>query len=95
MTRYSLCSEHLKSWVLEGSNDDSEWHQLDRKDDNEDLRHPGLKYMGRGQASFAVTEHGEYRFVRLRQTGENHEGNDVFSVRMMEFFGTLSEHMQL
>ena len=77
-----------KSWVLEVSNDgtDGSWEVADRRDDNFDLNG---EYQTR---NFAISDppRWSFRFVRLRQTGENHEGSDYLHITSLELFGTLS-----
>jgi hypothetical protein len=42
-------------------------------------------------ASFLIPNAMEFRFIRLTQTGNNHEGDDQLALYALEFFGTLSE----
>ena len=95
-TSYSIRShgggqggEHLKSWVLEVSNDESEgsWAVVDSREDNEDLND---QYVTRN-FSLGSPPSGAFRFVRLRQTEKNHKGKDVLAICALELFGTLSE----
>ena len=77
-----------RSWVIEVSNDGSagSWEVVDRRDDNEDL------HGSRVTRNFAISAptRGNFRFVRLRQTGKNHHGDDVLALSALEVFGTLS-----
>ena len=75
-TSYSIRS-HVgagfpKSWVLEVSNDGHAWTVIDRRDDNEDLR------AERVTRNFAISTRlvKGFRFIRLRETGKNHHGDD-------------------
>ena len=79
----SLNSAYPQSWVLEGSNDGHWWDIIDRRDDNVQMT-----------GNFAIsTPPGEgCGFMRLRQTGKNHDGNDVLDIASFEVFGTLT-HM--
>ena len=93
-TSYSVRSEprppglyHLKSWVIEVSNDGSSWTEIDRRDDNNDLNGPYLT--GNFQISRVPSE--SLRFFRLRQTGETHRGGYYVEISSMEIFGTLFE----
>ena len=76
---------HLKSWVLEVSNDRSEdsWAAIDSRKDNFDLNDSCAI------CNFAIRapQSGSFRFVRLRQTGKNHAGNDYLAVARLEIFG--------
>ena len=78
-----------KSWVLEVSNDGSEgsWEVVDRRENNSDLNGRHLT------RNFAISPRpsGAFRFVRLRQTGKNHKGNDLVWICAFELFGALSE----
>ena len=82
-------SSHPKSWVLEVSNDGSEdsWKVVDSRENNNELND---RHVTR---NFAVSSHpsGAFRFVRLRQTGKNHKGDDRLVICSLELFGTLSE----
>jgi hypothetical protein len=97
-THYTIISQWLKSWVVESSLDGEAWTEIDRKTDNEDFKSYNWK-----TASFAVS--AECRFIRLTQTGKNHDGCDHFLrdsgkghggydtliIYAIEFFGTLLE----
>ena len=95
-TGYSLashCSYFPRSWVLEVSNDGSEgsWKVVDRRENNEDLNAPHAAH------SFAISAppRGSFRFVRLRQTGKNHGGNDALLLASLDVFGTLAGRRRL
>ena len=77
--------EHLKSWVIEVSNDGYSWTEIDRQDNN-DLNG---KY---ATANFKISRipSESFQFFRLRQTGKNHQGTDGFRITALEIFGTLS-----
>lgn len=77
-------SLHLKSWVLEGSNDSQTWTDLDAQTDNNRLNESNKRstFTCRYQNSPPV------RYVRLRQTGPNHSGAACgFALANVEFFG--------
>jgi hypothetical protein len=83
-THYTVKSYLLKSWVVESSLDGEAWTEIFRKTDNQDFR--------RGEiASFAVSKSAKCCFIRLTQTGKNHNGNDMLVIQAFEFFGTLLE----
>ena len=89
--RYSIRSANQgypRSWVLEVSNSGSEgsWEIVNRRENNEDLKGNYVTH------NFAISAppRGAFRFVRVRQTGENHEGNDRLYISSLELFGTLS-----
>jgi hypothetical protein len=93
IVKYSLRSsvrdtgrkEHLKSWVLEVSRDGSDrsWELCDGVLD--DRRLDG---MGR-RATYTVARVCTGRFVRLKQTGVNHEGNRKLCLSGFEIYGTV------
>ena len=91
LTGYSLKSDtrepnwhHLVQWVIEGSNDESSWHEIDRRN-TQDLKGPSVvkTYSCGGEISEG------FRFIRLRQTGKNSYGYDYLFLAAIEFFGTL------
>jgi hypothetical protein len=89
-THYSInswSSHYLRSWVLEGSIDNSNWKELDR--------HEGDPVMNSNHPIRAFTvpvfQEVDYRFIRLRQTGKNTAGNDHLIVTGFEVFGYLIE----
>ena len=95
LTSYSIRSYgsgpggcHPKSWVLEVSSDGSEgsWTVVDSSENNFDLNNK------RVTRNFAIGARlsESFRFVRLRQTGKNHQGNDHLDISALELFGTLS-----
>jgi hypothetical protein len=83
-THYTIRTQYLKSWVVEGSLDGRSWTEIDRQTDNQHF-----KKLNR--ASFAVSNPAEFRFIRLTQTGKRTYGDDYLSLQAVEFFGTLSE----
>jgi hypothetical protein len=69
---------------MEISNDGSNWIELDRRVDINDLNGNGL--IGTYSISGRVPES---RFVRLRQMGKNYSGHDYLIISGFELFGTL------
>jgi hypothetical protein len=84
-TRYTIKSFRLKSWVVEGSLDDSNWTEIDRHADNLAFEH------GWSTAEFVISSPAEFQFIRFTQTGKNHGNRDFLILGAVEFFGTLSE----
>lgn len=81
----------LKSWVIEASNDNTNWIELDRRDNDKSLNGRGFTKtftVKNPQAAF-------YRFIRLRQTGKSWYGGDDksyhFGLTFIEFYGKLQE----
>ena len=83
--RSSDSDNHLKSWVIEVSNDGYSWTEIDRRENNNELND---KF---ALSNFKISHvpRKSFRFFRLRQTGENHKGTYAFSVSSLEIFGTL------
>jgi hypothetical protein len=93
LTHYSILScqagpnqtSHPKSWCMEVSVDGRGWTEVHRCTDNSDLN-------GSNQiCTYKVTGSIRCRFIRLRQTGKNHYGNDRFRFCGLELFGILCE----
>jgi hypothetical protein len=92
-THYSIFSRrdigkdslHPKSWVVEVSEDGKAWTIVDRRDDNSDLNGQSA------QQTFTITDPKTGRYLRLRQTGPNHRGDNYFSFTKLELFGRLNE----
>ena len=59
---------------------------VDHRDDNEDFK---AQWVTR---NFPIIDspRERFRFVRLRQTAKNHNGNDKLLITPLEVFGTLS-----
>lgn len=92
---------HLRSWVLEVSNDGKNWHEVDRRKENDVLNSPNAT------ANFTISQapSGSFRYIRLRQIGKNHKkiGMNIVSnvtdqerkrvyIKAIEIFGTLCEN---
>jgi hypothetical protein len=78
-------SAHLKSWVIDGSIDGMNWIELDRRTNNSHLNGSHLI------RSFSISKSIECRFIRVRQTGKNHQTNDRLKFYHFEVFGALLE----
>ena len=77
-----------RSWVLEVSNDGAEdsWQVVDRREDTSELNSP---YVTHNFACNGSASKERFRFVRLHQTGKNHNGGDELYLTSLEVFGTL------
>ena len=76
-----------KSWALEVSNDGLEdsWVVVDSRQNNSDLNGTHvIREFGVRDKSLKA-----FRFVRLRQTGKNHRGDNHLCIALLEIFGTL------
>ena len=72
-----------KSWVLEVRNEESPWWDVvDRRDDNVLLS---------GNFKISARPRGSFRFLRLRQTGKNHNGTHSLAITSLEVFGRLTD----
>ena len=76
---------HLKNWVLEVSDDDNNFTEIDRHE-NCDLLNGKLK-----TATFEVSHSTPARFVRLKQTGKNWRGDNFLVLNQIEFSGIICE----
>ena len=78
-------SAHPKSWVFEASNDGISWEVIDRRDSNMDLN------ASKVTCNFSINPKADnnFRFIRIRQTGKNHQDNDLFAFASLELFGKL------
>ena len=76
---------HPKSWVIEGSNDNSLWATLDKQDDCPHLN--GYNYAH----TFIMNQQNtnEYKYIRMRLTGPNWNGHNYLMVDSFEIYGTL------
>jgi hypothetical protein len=95
LTGYSIRSQydrgpgscHLKDWVIETSMAGVEWTIVDRRTNNAELNKQNVTIW------FCIDEgrHQGCRFVRLRQTGKSHFGNDELWLSSFEIFGDFVE----
>jgi hypothetical protein len=74
---------HLRSWVIEVSEDGSNWREIDRRENYE-----GLNGSNRSDV-FEVRSIVETRFIRIRMIGQNWRGNQCLYFRAFELFGGL------
>jgi hypothetical protein len=95
-THYSIRSRYdgnpgnynLRSWVIEGSIDGSNWVEIDRRDNNNELNGKNIS------RQFAISHPDEFQMIRLRQTGKNHAGHDYLIFCAFEIFGTLLDSVE-
>jgi hypothetical protein len=83
-THYTIWSFDLQSWTVEGSDDGASWTEIDRRENNSDLNGE------RAVKTFAVSQSGSFRKIRLRQTGLNHAGNNCLVLVAFELFGAVA-----
>ena len=87
-TSYSIRTDNCacpRSWLIEVSNDGSEgsWVVIDHRDDDTNAKNSTCNFV------ISPIPRGRFRFVRLRQTRNNYDGNEVLALTSLEFFGTL------
>jgi hypothetical protein len=82
---YGPGSHNPKSWCFEISDDGNNCIEVHRCTDNNDLNGNNLIW------TYEVTKSMQCWFVRLRQTGKSHYGNDYWSLNGLEIFETLDE----
>ena len=80
----------LRSWVIEVSNDESNWTKIDDHSNDSTLKKE--KFI----ATFKVQKENEgfYRYIRLRQTGNSWHMNGsgkLINIPKIEFYGKLKE----
>ena len=75
--------QHLRNWVIEGSNSEKDWDELDSRENC-----PVLNGSGK-IATFEVANHKMCRYIRLRQTGPNWEGSNQLVLQAIEFYGKM------
>jgi hypothetical protein len=81
-TRTDGSGQQLRSWALEGSNDNKEWIVLDTRQDNHELKGTGCV------KTFSVENPSTVRWIRIRQTGPNKDRNHHLILKSLEFFGS-------
>jgi hypothetical protein len=74
---------HLRSWVIEVSDDGSNWNEIDRQENHDGLNGSNFSEV------FEVRSVVEARFVRIRMIGLNYAGNQHLLFRAFEVFGGL------
>ena len=92
LNSYSLLSSfndpgsyfHLKGWDLKASIDGEKWDIIDSHSNSEELNSLGAN------KNFNCSE-GLYRFFKVQQTEKGFTGKYGFSIRQIEFFGTVIE----
>lgn len=76
-----------RSWVIEGSNDNSsrneDWICLDNRHDCNELNDQHKV----GTFSITNPQKLPFRYIRMRLTGNNWGGNDYFLISAIEFYG--------
>jgi hypothetical protein len=76
---------HLKSWLVETSEDGESWREVAREEDSKQLDGAHCT------ATSAVAGGEKCRFIRLVQIGRNHFGDDRLFISAWKIFGSLFE----
>ena len=75
---------HPRSWIVEGSNDEFSWTEIDSRERANTINRDNKGYY------FTVREESSsFRVVRFRQTGPNSSGTDRLCISGFELFGTV------
>jgi hypothetical protein len=85
--RYDCNRNHLRFWILEGSNDGSKWVVIDNRTNDTSLNSPG------SISTFSISSgfQQEFRMIRLRQTGKDSSDQHYLCFSAIEFFGVVKE----
>lgn len=78
---------HLKNWVIEGSMDKKNWSKIDERNDCSLLN--GSFYTHTFDIPKENVSDSKFKFLRIRQTGENWHGGDCLNICSVEFYGGL------
>ena len=89
LTNYTIKSDgnnanHLQSWAIEGSNDSTNWEQIDKRFTNSLCQNYATETF-----NCSSQKPKFYRYIRLRQTGKNSNFLDYLMISNIEFFGKL------
>lgn len=80
---------HLKSWVIEGSNDNQSWIKLDEQQNNNFLKGAGRVHL------FSISNNDfnqrKFKYIRIQQTGLNwfSSPTDNLILNSIEFYGKI------
>lgn len=89
LTDYAIKSDgnganHLQNWVIEGSNDSKNWYLLDKR-----ITKALCQNYVTETFQCSLKKSNGYRFIRLRQTGQNSNFLNYLMISSIEFFGKL------
>lgn len=88
-TKYSIGTTNngykIKSWVIEGSNDNSQWDNLDTQQDNSLTKANNAVLIFNTKSN----QKKKYKFIRIRLTGPNWANNYHMRLNSFEVYGTL------
>lgn len=78
-------TNHPKSWVIEGSNDDKQWEVVDEEKDCPYLN--GHMFVHSFKLNQKISK--PFRYIRMRITDQNWAGYNVLRFNSIEFYGKL------
>ena len=78
---------HLKNWVFEGSTDNNNWIILDQQENNSFLN--GSSLVHSFQISNKNLDQQSFKYLRIRQTGQNWINQNYLMMNSIEFYGKL------
>lgn len=76
-------NEHIKSWIVETSEDGENWIEVDRHENDSSLNKKNAV------CNFDVQKVTKCSFIKIHQIGENWAGNNYLSFKSIEIFGGL------
>lgn len=78
-------SAHLKNWILEGSNDNKSWKELDSENDCQYLNGPNYFH------TFPIKNDSNesFKFLRIRETKGDWQNTHYVVLNLIEFYGQL------
>ncbi|KAK8888729.1 hypothetical protein M9Y10_033463 [Tritrichomonas musculus] len=82
---YSYGSWHPKSWVIECSNDNKKWIEIDSEENCQYLNGKNFVHT----FSLSKTICGKFKYIRLRLTNENWGKNNSLRINSFEVYGSL------
>lgn len=80
----SAHDNHIKSWIIEGSNDNENFDKLDEQVNCNLMNQKSIV-----QTFPIMAKDKDYRFIRIRQTDKTQGGNNYLNLSAFEFHGTL------
>ena len=78
---------HLKTWVIEGSNDNTTWKILDSQQNNSYLN--GCSFVHLFPISSNKDEEESFRYLRIKQTDASWANDYHLLINSIEFYGKI------
>lgn len=83
----SFGHSHLKTWVIEGSNDNTTWKLLDSQNNNSSLN--GYNNVHLFPISINKDEEEPFRYLRIKQTGTSWNNTNNLLINSIDFYGKI------